>query len=258
MDTFEHISMICAYESFMAMSLDKDDIAVEGFGDRVGSLLQAMKRAVLAVLKKIRDGMMSVIHTIQRKFRSATLRVGLSKESYDEYQYKLSLMQKIVKHIENLPSVGEMCVGGSSSAAAYDNDKRAEINDKLTYIHAEVLKLYDDMKSYSYSGDSNERINIDPKTLVNAAQDLVDRVKNAEKRFSESIFSADYSSRKFSQLSDQLSEGSSSPNTAQNVMQVAQLFVTQCQKIIATASAASAHLMSTISHLVKLVDETTD
>lgn len=126
MDRMLELTCDVVIESFVGYDVD-GAMEAGGIGGKLGNLIQMAKKAIKALLDKIRNGIRGVMRFLRKKMTSGTTDTVTERTTL-----AINTMHEIVALLKQMPSVDSF-VRRSNRADAVDDlaDVRAKMNDKV-------------------------------------------------------------------------------------------------------------------------------
>ena len=126
MDRMLELTCDVVIESFVGYDVD-GAMEAGGIGGKLGNLIQMAKKAIKALLDKIRNGIRGVMRFLRKKMTSGTTDTVTERTTL-----AINTMHEIVALLKQMPSVDSF-VRRSNRADAVDDlaDIRAKMNDKV-------------------------------------------------------------------------------------------------------------------------------
>lgn len=126
MDRMLELTCDVVIESFVGYDVD-GAMEAGGIGGKLGNLIQMAKKAIKALLDKIRNGIRGVMRFLRKKMNSGTTETVTERTTL-----AINTMHEIVALLKQMPSVDSF-VRRSNRADAIDDlaDVRAKMNDKV-------------------------------------------------------------------------------------------------------------------------------
>lgn len=220
-------------ESFVDYDVD-GAMEAGGIGGKLGNLIQMAKKAIKALLDKIRNGIRGVMRFLRKKMTSGTTDTVTERTTL-----AINTMHEIVALLKQMPSVDSF-VRRSNRADAIDDlaDVRAKMNDKV-----ETLKRIAN-GSITFSDGGSERRSTMRISAAYKETDSWDKV--IQKMTADLAFGAYGSSSASGENRKNMFENQEYMHIEESHVQEMTNVVKEMQRIVGLASQASGMVFSMI------------
>ena len=233
MDRMLELTCDVVIESFVDYDVD-GAMEAGGIGGKLGNLIQMAKKAIKALLDKIRNGIRGVMRFLRKKMTSGTTDTVTERTTL-----AINTMHEIVALLKQMPSVDSF-VRRSNRADAIDDlaDVRAKMNDKV-----ETLKRIAN-GSITFSDGGSERRSTMRISAAYKETDSWDKV--IQKMTADLAFGAYGSSSASGENRKNMFENQEYMHIEESHVQEMTNVVKEMQRIVGLASQASGMVFSMI------------